>query len=109
MFRDRAEKHDIMSKSDTETQTWQPVEQRPRVRRVARQIAIEDERKKREPKRHPNESAAHYKERLSNWLIEDTFERLAKPKMHGEGHKRSAAWRIAEAERSMTLDEDEYW
>ena len=40
--------------------------------------------------------------------IDRAFNRKAR-KMRGEGHERNKAWRIAQAERDMTLPDDQNW
>jgi len=62
----------------------------------------------RPARRKPGQSVQHF-DFVVHRKIEKAFKRVAKKKMHGEGHNRNLRWRIAEEERAQTLSDEDNW
>ena len=68
---------------------------------------------RKKPVRKKGEKLAAYTARLDAWRtsvrIDVAFRKRARPFLHGVGHERSRAWRIAEAERRVTGSDEDQW
>lgn len=59
-------------------------------------------------KKRKGETVESFNHRLAMAKIDAAFERKASA-LHGVGGSRNKRWRIAEAERKLTVDEYELW